>query len=429
MDIELTIDTLTIGGRGLGRHDGKAIFVPLTAPGDRVRCRVTRRHRHYDEAELIELVVPSDTRRRPPCPVFGQCGGCQWQHLPYAVQAGWKERLFSETLVRAGVAREEAIRPLAVAPQEFGYRNRMQFKCRQTEHGPVAGFYRHGSHYVVDTPGCLLANPAIGETYAFLRMQLDHAPHPEFIPQLDVSCGDDGRVSVICHVLSEAVEATRDWLAEIAGTGGFAAALQAGRKETLVTVCGDPGSNFVIAEPSLSLYVRAGGFSQINAAQNRKLVAAVLAAANLQGEERVLDLYCGAGNFSLPLARRAGEVVGVEEYAPAIDDARINAVRLGLGNTRFIASPAEGAAPRLAAVTPFDLVLLDPPRTGAYAVMRDLLEIGSPRILYVSCDPATLARDLKPLVHNGYRVVFSQPFDLFPQTWHTESLTLLERFH
>ena len=96
MDIEMTIDTLTIGGRGLGRHDGKAIFVPLTAPGDRVRCRVTRRHRHYDEAELIELVVPSDTRRKPPCPVFGQCGGCQWQHLPYAVQAGWKERLFSE---------------------------------------------------------------------------------------------------------------------------------------------------------------------------------------------------------------------------------------------------------------------------------------------------------------------------------------------
>jgi len=429
MDIELTIDTLTIGGRGLGRHDGKAVFVPLTAPGDRVRCRVTRRHRHYDEAAAVELIEPSEIRRKPPCPVFGQCGGCQWQHLPYAVQAGWKERLFSETLVRAGVAHEGSIRPLVAASQEFGYRNRMQFKCRQTEHGPVAGFYRHGSHYVVDTPSCLLANPAIGETYGFLRGQLDHAPHPESIPQLDFSCGDDGRVSVICHVLPEAAEATRDWLSGIAGPGGFAAALQAGRKETLITVCGDPGSNFVITEPSLSLYVRAGGFSQVNAAQNRKLVAAVLAAANLQGEERVLDLYCGAGNFSLPLARRAGEVVGVEEYAPAIDDARINAVRLGLDNTRFIAGSAEGAGPRLATDAPFDLVLLDPPRTGAYTVMRDLLAVGSSRILYVSCDPATLARDLKPLVHNGYQVVFSQPFDLFPQTWHIESLTLLERYH
>ena len=427
MVIELTIDTLTIGGRGLGRHEGKAVFVPLTAPGDRARCRVTRRHRHYDEAELVELVEPSAARRKPPCPVFGQCGGCQWQHLPYSAQAGWKEQLFAGTLTRAGVASAEVMRPLVAAPQEFGYRNRMQFKCRQTEHGPVVGFYRQGSHYVIDAPVCLLANPAIGETYAFLREQLGDAPHPEAIPQFDLGCGDDGRVSVLCHVLPEAAESTRAWLAGIASPGNFAAALQAGRKETLITVCGDPGSIFEVADPSLPLYVRAGGFSQVNSAQNRNLVAAVLAAADLHGEERVLDLYCGAGNFSLPLARCAGEVVGVEEYAPAIDDAQANATRLGLENTRFIAGPAEGTAPGLAAETPFDLVLLDPPRTGAYAVMRDLLVIRPSRILYVSCDPATLARDLKPLVHNGYRVVFSQPFDLFPQTWHIESLTLLER--
>ena len=429
MNIELTIDTLTIGGRGLGRHDGKAVFVPLTAPGDRARCRVLRRHRHYDEAELVELIAPGAGRREPPCAVYGQCGGCQWQHLPYGEQIGWKEQLFGEVLMRSGVAGAEVLRPLVAAPQEFGYRNRVQFKCRQTGHGPVAGFYRQGSHYVIDTPVCLLANPAIGKTYSFLREQLGHAPHPEAIPQLDLGCGDDGRVSVLCHVLPEAAEPTRTWLAGIAGPGGFSAALQSGRKDTLVAVCGDPGSIFDVAEPSLPLYVRAGGFSQVNAAQNRNLVAAALAAADLKGEERVLDLYCGAGNFSLPLARRAGEVVGIEEYAPAIDDARANAARLGLGNTRFIAGPAEGAAPGLAADSPFDLVLLDPPRTGAYPIMGDLLAIRPSRILYVSCDPATLARDLKPLVHNGYRVVSSQPFDLFPQTWHIESLTLLERSH
>lgn len=424
---ELTIDALTIGGRGIGRADGKAVFVPLTAPGDRVRCRLVRRHRHFDEAEVSEVLAPADERRAPPCPVFGQCGGCQWQHLPYGEQALWKGRLFAETLLRAGVAAAELLQPLVAAPAEFGYRSRVQFKCHQAERGPVTGFYRHGSHFVVDTPACLLAAPAIGRVYSFLREQLRSAPKPRAIPQLDVGCGDDGQVSVLCHVLPEAAAATRAWLAGIAARGGFAAALQSGRKDTLVTVYGDPGLSFDVAGPDMRLHVRAGGFSQVNPAQNRHLVAAVLAAADLRGGERVLDLFCGAGNFSLPLARQAREVVGVEEYAPAIADARANAARLGIGNARFHAEPAEGAAQRLSGATPFDLVLLDPPRTGASAIMHDLLEARPQRVIYVSCDPATLARDLKPLVNKGYRVVFSQPFDLFPQTWHIESLTLLER--
>ncbi len=425
MIIELSIDTLTVGGRGLGRHDGKAVFVPLTAPGDRVRCRVVRRHRHYDEAELLELLQPAPERRVPPCPVFGRCGGCQWQHLPYDRQMAWKERLFAETLSRAGVVSEKALLPLVAAPQEFGYRSRMQFKCRFTVEGLVAGFYRHGSHYVIDAPTCLLAAPAIDRTFAFLREQLPHAPHPEAIPQLDLSCGDDGRVGLICHVLPEAAGATRSWLVEIAGRGGFSAALQAGRKETLEVVHGDPALTCVVDEPELTLRISAGGFSQVNPQQNRRLVAAVLAAADLAGNERILDLYCGAGNFSLPLARRAAEVVGVEEYPPAIADARANAARLGLTNAIFLSEPAEGALSRLSGA--FDLVLLDPPRTGAYDLIRELLVAAPQRVVYISCDPATLARDLKPLVHNGYRVISSQPFDLFPQTWHIESLTILER--
>lgn len=425
MVVELAIDTLTVGGRGLGRHGGKAVFVPLTAPGDRVRCRVVRRHRHYDEAELLELLEPASQRRTPPCPVFGRCGGCQWQHLPYPQQVAWKYRLFAETLLRAGVVDAAALRPLVGAPDEFGYRSRMQFKCRFAADGPVAGFYRHGSHYVIDTPACLLAAPAIARTFTFLREHLSQAPHPEAIPQLDVSCGDDGRVGVICHILPDAVAASRVWLAETAARGGFSAALQSGRKDTLEIIHGDPALTCTVDDPELSLRISAGGFSQVNPRQNRALVAAVLAAADLSGAERVLDLYCGAGNFSLPLARRAGELIGVEEYAPAIADARANADRLGLGNARFLAEPAEGALSRLSGA--FDLILLDPPRTGAYDIVRDLPAAAPQRILYVSCDPATLARDLKPLVHNGYRVVSSQPFDLFPQTWHIESLTVLER--
>lgn len=424
MLLELDIETLTLGGRGLGRYDGKAVFVPFTAPGDRVHCRVTTSRAQYDEAELITLLQPSPLRRPPPCPVAGLCGGCQWQHLPYEEQARWKERLFHEQLSRAGIADGDALLPIAAAPDELVYRNRLQFKCRQTQAGFVVGFYRNASHFVTDTPRCLLAMPAIHEVYAFLRRELPQAPCPAAIPQIDISCSDDRQVAVLLHVLPEARSAAHGWLRAMAGKGGFAAAIQSGRKHSIEAVAGDAGLTTVVDEPPLSLRVGAGGFAQVNPAQNRALVAAVVAAAALTGRERVLDLYCGVGNFTLPLARRAGSIVGVESYAPAITDAVANAARHALTNASFHAEPAEGAALRHGA---FDLVLLDPPRTGAYPVMRDLLTLRPRRILYISCDPSTLVRDLKGLVHKGYRVSSSRPFDFFPQTWHIESLTVLER--
>jgi 23S rRNA (uracil1939-C5)-methyltransferase len=228
----------------------------------------------------------------------------------------------------------------------------------------------------------------------------------------------------LLHALPEGRDALRDWLGAGARQGGFAAALQCGRKATIEVLCGDPWLTTVVGEPPLALRTAPGGFTQVNAQQNRALVSAVVAAAALDGTERVLDLFCGVGNFSLPLARRAAALVGVESFAPAVADAAANAARHGITNALFHAEPAEGAALRHGA---FDVVLLDPPRTGAYPVMRDLQQLRPRRILYVSCDPATLARDLLPLVHNGYRVSSSQPFDLFPQTWHVESLTVLDR--
>jgi 23S rRNA (uracil1939-C5)-methyltransferase len=424
MLIDLQIDTLTLGGRGLGRHHGKAVFVPYSAPGDRVRCRVTRSRAQYDEAELVELLQPAPQRRSPPCPVFGRCGGCQWQHLPYPEQARWKEQLFTEQLLRAGVADATACLPVVAAPGEWRYRNRLQYKCRQTPHGFVAGFYRHASHFVIDAPHCLLAAPSIDSTYTILREVLPASPCPEAIPQVDIACSDDGSVAVVVHVLPEAAAGLRDWLTALAERSSFAVALQAGRKATLEALSGAPSLMTVVDEPPLGLQIGAGGFAQVNPAQNRRLAAAVVAAAALTGGERVLDLYCGVGNFTLPLARRAGSVLGIEGYPPAVADARDNARRHTITNVAFSAEPAEGAAVHHGS---FDLVVLDPPRGGAYPVMRDLLKLRPPRILYISCDPATLVRDLQPLVHHGYSVVSSQPFDFFPQTWHIESLTLLER--
>jgi 23S rRNA (uracil1939-C5)-methyltransferase len=237
---------------------------------------------------------------------------------------------------------------------------------------------------------------------------------------------DEGRVRITVHALGTAAATLADYLRPLAEQAGISLFVQCGRKETLLRVCGEEALHILPrGAGSLRLAYGAGGFAQVNLEQNRQLVREVCSAAALTGRERVLDLFCGMGNFSLPLALQAGEVVGVENYAPAIEQAERNARANGLTHTRFHARPAEAALRDVMAAKAFDLVVLDPPRTGAYEVVRELVRLRPPRIIYVSCDPPTLARDLVPLLHGGYEVVSSRPFDLFPQTYHTESVTVL----
>lgn len=410
----------------MGRHAGKAIFVPLTCPGDLVHCRPTRERKRYAEAELLELVEPSPLRCEPPCPLFGECGGCQWQHLPYALQCDWKEQIFREFLCRREIVPADHMLPLMPAPAEYHYRNRVQFKCRWTGQGMVIGFFRSGSHFVVDVERCLLVEPPIQKTLSFLRTELGSAPQPAAMPQIDVSCDDDGEVRVIVHALPAAAAALLPWLTAVARRGGFDAYLQTGRKETLQHVRGAEAQVHRVDAGRLAMQAGPGCFTQVNRAQNRVLVDAVVAAAALRGHERVLDLFCGIGNFSLPLAQRAAEVVGIEDFAPAIEDARRNALANRIGNARFLAEDARGALQRHQTDRAFDLVVVDPPRSGCFSIMQELARLQPARVLYVSCDPATLARDLGFLVHNGYSVSQSLPVDLFPQTGHLESMSLLE---
>lgn len=422
----LRIDALAYGGSGVGRLDGKAVFVPLTAPGDRIRCRIVQDRKRYAEAELVELLEAAPQRRRPPCPVFGDCGGCQWQHLPYAEQCRWKERIFAETLQRQAKIDASVLRPLVPAPDEWGYRSRVQFKCRQTEAGFVMGFYRRGTHYVIDVASCPIADSRLNAVLALFRRWLPDSPCPHLVPQVDMELDDEGRVRVTVHALGAEAAALAAYLRPLAEETGISLFMQLGRKETLVRVCGEEDLHILpLGAGSLRLAYGAGGFAQVNLEQNRQLVREVCSAAALTGRERVLDLFCGMGNFSLPLALQAGEVVGVENYAPAIERAGLNARANALANARFRALPAEEAIRDVTAAKAFDLVVLDPPRTGAYEVVRELARLRPPRIIYVSCDPPTLARDLVPLLHGGYEVVSARPFDLFPQTHHTESVTVL----
>jgi 23S rRNA (uracil1939-C5)-methyltransferase len=423
----LTIESLAYGGHGLGHHGGKVVFVPFTAPGDRVRCRVKRAKKRYAEAELEEILSFAPERRTPPCPVFGDCGGCQWQHLPYAVQLTWKSRIFRSILERQAGIDPSLVFPIVGAPQEWGYRSRAQLKIRRIDRGLAMGFYRRGSHFVVNVAACPILHPRLNEAWALFRPWLEQAPDFDRFPQLDLETGDDGRVRAVLHYIGDRPEEIAKYLLPRVVEADISLFLQSGRKDSLVLVAGMEDLVIRVGDPSLALRYGPGGFAQINLDQNRAMVREALALFSQPGQQRILDLFCGMGNFSLPLARRTGQVVGVENYRPSIAKARQNAAANGIGNAEFHTLPAAGAISRFSKEGQFDLILLDPPRKGAYDIAKEIVHSGVERILYVSCDPPTLARDLLPLVHGGYRVAWSRPFDLFPQTHHTESMTLLSK--
>ncbi|PLX88209.1 MAG: 23S rRNA (uracil(1939)-C(5))-methyltransferase RlmD [Desulfuromonas sp.] len=421
----LQIDSLAYGGKGVARADGKVIFVAGGVPGDRVICRLSREKKRFAEAELVELVEASAIRRRPPCPVADQCGGCQWQQLPYPEQCRWKELTFADLLLRqAGVPRE-LILPIMPAPGEWNYRSRVQFKCFHYQGRFLTGFYRPNSHFVVDIDNCPVVANELNRVLVQLKSVLSGSPSAAVVPQIDMALGADQQVRVVIHALSGQQD-IKELCRPLAEQNGFSLFLQSGRKETLQPVFGSSGLPIEVDEPPLRLEYGAGGFAQINLQQNRCLVDAVIESARLSGTEQVLDLFCGMGNFSLPLARRAAHVVAVEEYPLSIDYGKKNAKANGIRNVTFLCQASEGFLCTGKGTRHFDLVLLDPPRSGAYAIMPELLRHRPQRIIYISCDPATLARDLKFLLHGGYRLVSTRPFDMFPQTYHIESLTVLE---
>lgn len=423
----LKIESLAYGGHGLGHHEGKVIFVPFTAPGDLIRCRIGREKKRYAEGVVDKILSLSQLRRHAPCPVFGECGGCQWQHLPYSEQARSKESIFRSILEKQARVDSNLIRPLAAAPQEWGYRSRAQLKIHQTDRGLVMGFYRRGTHLVADTESCPILHPRLNEAWALFRCWLNGIPDSQYIPQLDLETGDDGGIRAVVHYLGDQSGRLKEHLAPRAEKADISLLLQCGRKDNLTLVTGREELIIHVDDPSLSLQYGAGGFAQVNLPQNRALVNEVVALLPPDCGWLVLDLYCGMGNFSLPLARRAGRVIGVENFAPAIVRARQNAIDNGLNNAEFHALPAHEAVSRFSTEEGFDMVLLDPPRSGAWEVIKELVRLLPQRILYISCDPPTLARDLVPLLHGGYRVEWARAFDLFPQTHHTESITLLSR--
>ncbi|MGH8372455.1 MAG: 23S rRNA (uracil(1939)-C(5))-methyltransferase RlmD [Gammaproteobacteria bacterium] len=424
------VEALSHDGRGIVRMNGKAVFVQDALPGEKVSYRLLRRHRDYDEARIEELKLASSLRVPPRCEHFGVCGGCALQHLSPAAQLAAKQQTLLDNLQRIGHVQPEAVLEPLTGPI-WGYRRRARLSAR---HVPakgrvLVGFVERDKPFVTDTWRCEILDPKVGTLIEPLSDLLSGMSIADRIPQVELAVGDTSTVLVI-RVLKELTTADRQRLAEFESSHQVHIYLQAGKPDDLESLTGGPVQlAYRLPEWNLELEFEPADFVQVNAEINQRLIAQALELLQVEPQHRVLDLFCGLGNFTLPLARIAHAAIGVEGDAGLIQRARLNAERNGITNVKFEHADLFGeilSAPWMQ--RRYDRILLDPPRAGAREVIAHFDKLGAERIVYVSCHPATLARDAEILVnHHGYRLRAAGALDMFPHTAHVESIALFER--
>ena len=429
---DLHIHDLSHDGRGVGRReDGKTVFVAGALPGETVRAEQTGRNRHFDEAKTLEVLVASPDRVVPACAHFGTCAGCVMQHLDAPKQIEAKRRVLQDNLRRIGhVEPAEELPPLTGAA--WGYRRKGRFSVRYVEKKgkTVVGFRETNPRFVAELQQCHTVVPEIGRRIGEIEAVVESLDAKRTIPQIEFIAGDAAIALVFRHLEPLSAD-DRAKLVAFAQRTAFAVFLQPGGVDTVAPLWPEtaPALSFAIAGHDVTLDFRPLDFIQVNADLNVRMIDAAIALLDPQPDERVLDLFCGLGNFTLPLARRAGQVVGVEGDAGLVARARANAQRNGLANVEFHAADlAKDLSREPWMQAGFGKLLLDPPRAGAAEVLAQLPLKGIHRIVYVSCHPGSLARDAGFLVRErGFRLVSAGAMDMFPQTAHVESIALFER--
>ncbi len=420
VELTLEIESLSYGLFGVARTDGGVVLIPGVAPGDVVRARVVAEKKTYREAEVVEILSASPVRREAPCAHLPECGGCTWQHVTYPAQLEAKEAILRDTLVRLGGFDAPALdlRPIVPSP-EWAYRHRLTLRVDGEQR---LGFYRHRSHRLVEVERCLIADETVNRALPLAREWLRGVSTE--VRRLEIASTRGERVVFVANAEGpyRHDESFHEKFLRAAPAVGGIVLLGKGWRRSF----GKPRVDLEI-QPGLEIATE-GGFTQVNPEGNRRLVETVLDFAAPRPDDRVLDLYCGAGNLTLPLASRVQSIVGVETDPRSVEDARRNADVAGLGNCRFLLQSAGSAASALGAEGDrFSLVVLDPPRSGAADVVGEIDALSPARIVYVSCNPATLARDLRRLVDTGFALGPIQPIDLFPQTYHLEAVVRLDR--
>ncbi|HZG56680.1 23S rRNA (uracil(1939)-C(5))-methyltransferase RlmD [Paenibacillus sp.] len=472
--LELDVVGLAHEGEGVGRHEGFTLFVPGALPGERVRVRVVETKKQYGRADLLEVLVPSPSRVAPPCPVYARCGGCQLQHFAYDAQLAWKRQLVVDALERIGKLQVKegevggprasfqpdslssdgasagtsgiVVHPTIGMDEPWRYRNKAQVPIGFSieEGGLVGGFYEQGSHRIVETEACLIQHERNDDAALAAK---------RIARELGIEAYDEkSHTGWLRHVVAKVSFESGDLMLVLVGTSRATPGLDAyvaRLREALphaVSIClnvNPERTSAVFGRETVTLWgtdvifdsiggirfaISARSFYQVNPVQTERLYGKALEYAALAGGETVIDAYCGIGTISLFLARAAGRVYGVELVPDAVEDARANARLNDIDNADFEVGRAEVVLPAWRAQgIAADVIVVDPPRKGCDPALLDTLIAMRPaRIVYVSCNPATLARDLAVLDAGGFATLEVQPVDMFPHTGHVECVILME---
>jgi len=423
--IELDIEKGVYRGQGLGRHEGQVVFVPRAVPGDRVRVRIEAATSGYVRGRIEQWIEPASGRRASPCPLFDRCGGCAYQSYDYAGQLALKETVLRETLTRGRV---EWPGPIVVHPSpEVGWRIRASLHVHYGADGLRLGLHEEGSHRVTDLVNCLQLSPAMNGAQRALAQALarrpDWARHVKGIDLAEAPDGGQLVASVETDLEPPAAAAMAGLADDVPALTGLGVVAGSGRAQRFMPLRGEPWIEATVQGVRLRAHIRS--FFQGNRFLLDDLVAAVTGLTPAGGS--VLDLYAGVGLFALPMAARAERVRGIEIDPGAVGDAERNIERAGLANVRVERGEVAAA---LRAMEPGEdeRVVLDPPRAGAgVEIVRAIAQRNPLSIVYVSCDPATLARDLKGFAAEGYAPSAVELFDLFPDTFHLETVVALRR--
>lgn len=425
--IEVFIEKLVYGGNGLGRlNTGQTVFVPGVLPGESVLVKIKRRRKGFLEAELVRLLSTSPYRITPPCRGDKECTGATWPYISYPAQLRFKEEILNDVLKRIAGLDAEHFLPIIPSPKTEHYRLRTQFNVDMKSGRPRIGFFKQGSHQLVEVENALLLHPLIDRVLSALRSQEHILPELSEI-HINVSPGGEAHLLFFGGErlrrdsnINTLFERLRSIVPEVIGITCYANKQKffaAGRDHLILEIDG------------IRLRATEGNFYQVNWEQNMNMVKTVTSFAGLKGGEIVLDLYCGIGNFALPLARTAEMVIGIEAGYSSVEDAKFNAAQNGLTNTSFIADDLQkGLKTLLQRKVKADVIVLDPPRAGAtLKSLERILAFVPKKIIYVSCNPTTLARDIKYFALFGFRLKRLQPVDMFPYTYHIECVAEMER--
>ena len=435
--ISCMIERLSHEGRGIAHDHGKTQFVEGALPGETVLAKFIEQKSKFDELATVEVIEASADRATPPCAHAGLCGGCSLQHMAPAAQIRFKQQVLAEQFQHFGGVTPDVWEAPMTGPTE-AYRGKARLGVRYVEKKGVVlvGFREKRSSFLADIDSCAVLDSRVGQSLSDFRALVRSLSAYQTLPQIEVAVSDESVALVIRHM--EAL--STDDQAKLAAFGrerNWMILLQPGGPDSVHKIWPEDGETRLSYQidlpesariPSVRMFFHPLDFTQVNAQINRQMIARALDWLALTREDRVLDLFCGLGNFTLPIAALAGSVVGVEGDVAMVQRGIENAQRNGLDNAEFYGANLQADFTQEAwAARGFDKILIDPPRSGALEVVQYLPRFGASKIVYVSCNPATLARDAGVLVQHGYRMLRAGVMDMFPHTAHVESIALFEK--